>query len=80
MGAAVARVGSGFLAASAGGEHVAELLDFFPQLDQRNDAGALLLVPEEDALAEDVHRDDLLRADRGSQRLPSLGKRFRAVT
>jgi hypothetical protein len=61
-----ARVGSG--------EDVAELLDFLPELHQRDDAGAQLLVLEENPLAEDVDRDDLLRSDRCSQRLPLLGK------
>ena len=57
-----------------GHQHVAQLLDLLRQLDQRNDAGALFLAPEEDPLAEDVDRDDLLGADRGSQGLAFLGE------
>jgi hypothetical protein len=52
-------------------EHVTQLFHFLPQLHQWNDAGPLLLVLEENPLAEDV---EVLRV------FPSLGKRFRAVT
>ena len=50
--------------------------DFLAELDQRDDPRAVLLAPEEDPLAEDVHRDHLLGARRRPTVLPSLGKRL----
>ena len=75
VGAAVACGGGGLLGAQFGsGEYVTQLLDFCPQLQQRDDAGAQLLVLEENPLAEDVDCDDLLRPDRCSQGLSLLGE------
>src|ERR1041385_1851811 len=45
-----------------------------PELQQRHDAGALLLAPEKDPLPEDVDRDHLLRSAGRAQRLALLGE------
>ncbi len=50
------------------------------ELHQRDDPGAVLLAPEKDPLAEDVHRDHLLRPRRVTSVLPSLGKRLPRLT
>src|SRR5918912_1439520 len=62
-------------AARASGRHdLTQLLHFALELGQRDNTGAELFVPEEHPLTEDIHRDHLLRSDRGSQGLPLLGK------
>src|SRR5687768_13132616 len=49
-------------------------LDLFPELEQGDNAGAVLLAAQEYPLAEDVDRHDLFRADRGLERFAFLGE------
>src|SRR5712671_3308668 len=55
-------------------QHLAQRLDLLAELYQRDDAGAMLLAPEEDPLPEDVHGDHPLGAARGGDRLALLGE------
>jgi hypothetical protein len=58
------------------GWRLAQTLEFLFEIDQRNDAGTLLVTAEKHPLSEDVHRHHALGALTGAERLALLGEPF----